>query len=69
MVRPMIILSVALLAGCASSHKQPTTRPTDSALKDPMGYSPDMGDDVSGGNINQYDHNGMKRDVDSLLNP
>lgn len=71
----MIIISAVLLAGCAS-HKAPTTRPSntygrqEAALKDPFGYTPDMGtNDVSGGKINEYDRDGMKRDIDHVLNP
>lgn len=42
------------------------------AMKDPMGYSPySKGDknDVSGGAINNFDKEGMKRDLDTVFNP
>ena len=75
----MIILSAVLLAGCASNNgptTRPSTRPSDSygrqeaAMQDPFGYAPDMGNtDVSGGSTSEYDHEGMKRDIDTVLNP
>jgi len=63
-------------AGC-SSNKSATTRPASTydrqqaALKDPFGYSPNMEkpEDITGGNINQYDKNGMRKDLDHVLNP
>ena len=63
------------LAAC-SSNKHPTTRPADAyerqdaAMRDPFGYSP-LGEkpDISGGGISDYDRNGMKKDVDHVLNP
>lgn len=65
-------------AGCESS--QPTTRPLsvserqDRALKDPMGYRPDFGEDrvnggVSGGGIGDLDKKGLERDLKSVFNP
>jgi hypothetical protein len=42
----------------------------DQALRDPFGYSVDMGStDISGGKIHEYDKDGMKKDVDHVLNP
>jgi hypothetical protein len=56
------------LSGCASDRK-PTTRPT-SALNDPMDYKPNMDDtNISGGKVGEYDREGMRRDVDHVLNP
>ena len=69
-----LVILMVVLAGCMSD-KQPTTRSStrqrqEEALKDPFGYSPDMGStDVSGGKINQYDKKAMKKDVDHVLNP
>src|SRR4051812_13172064 len=72
-----IILSTAL-AGCASDKQHPTTQPSkvgdrqDAALKDPMGYSPNMNspdNDISGGKINELDRGAMKKDIDHVLNP
>jgi len=63
------------LASC-SSNNSATTRPSsvtdrqNSALNDPFGYSPDMKDaDISGGKIDQYDRNAMRKDLDHVLNP
>lgn len=69
------ILPAVLLIGCASD-KKPSTRPasvserSDAALRDPFGYSPEMGKaDISGGKVNEFDKDGMKRDIDHVLNP
>ena len=67
--------SLAALAGCTSSH--PTTQPAsaadrqDAALRDPMGYRPDLSDanDISGGGIGTYDRKAMRKDIDNVLNP
>jgi hypothetical protein len=73
-----LLPSLLILAssGC-SSNKPPTTRPAtaserqDAALKDPFGYSPDMGsnNDISGGGITDYDRKAMRKDIDHVLNP
>ena len=66
-----------LIPGC-SSDKHPTTRPAsmadrqDAALKDPMGYSPDMhnpDNDISGGKLNELDRGALRKDIDHVLNP
>jgi len=66
-----------LLAGC-STVKHPTTQPSnvkerqDAALKDPMGYSPNMNShetDISGGKLNELDRGAMRKDIDHVLNP
>jgi hypothetical protein len=71
---PFIILSVCI-GGCAS-HKHPSTQPVSAyerqerALKDPFGYSPEVGrSDISGGGVQQLDRKAMKKDVDHVLNP
>ena len=63
-------------SGCASNASKPTTRPSsvadrqDAALKDPFGYSPDMsGSDSSSGDIGKFDREGMRKDLDHVLNP
>ena len=65
-------------SGCsADNHKQPTTKPAtaydrqEEALKDPFGYSPNMDQkEVSGGGgWGHYDRNGMRKDVDHVVNP
>jgi len=72
-----ICVHLWLLSAC-STEKHPTTRPAsatdrqDAALKDPMGYSPNMNspdNDISGGKINELDRGAMKKDIDHVLNP
>ena len=71
------LLLAALFAGCASD-KQPTTRPSsmrerqDAALRDPMGYSPDMDSpdtDISGGKLHELNRGAIKKDIDHVFNP
>jgi hypothetical protein len=75
--RPFVlgIAFCGLLAGCVDKNG-PTTQPTsmhdrqDQALRDPMGVKAETDPiDISGGKINEYDHNAMKRDLDSVFNP
>ena len=61
---------------CSSDDAGPTTRPTsarerqDAALRDPFDYKPDFETrDVSGGGLHEFDNQGMKRDIDHVLNP
>jgi len=69
------IILTSLLAGCTPS--KPTTQPSDihsrqeAALKDPFGYSVDVGkqDSVSGGGTSEMDKEGLKRDIDHVFNP
>jgi hypothetical protein len=70
------VLSAAV-CGCAGSGESgPTTRPAsayerqEQALQDPFGYKVDAsGQDVSGGGITDLDQQGLKRDLDHVLNP
>ena len=71
-----LLLSV-VMAGCATD-KQPTTRPAtarerqEAALRDPMGYSPNMDGpetDISGGKLHELDRKAMRKDIDHVLNP
>jgi hypothetical protein len=68
------ILLALVPAGCTISDG-PATRPSarqrqDSALRDPMNYKVDLEQhDISGGPINNLDKRGLKRDVDTVLNP
>jgi len=63
--------------GCASDNgKQPTTQPTsmrdrqDAALRDPFSYKAGIEDqDISGGDIGNFDRDAMKRDIDHVFNP
>ena len=67
-----------LVPGCAAEKHRPTTRPTsvrdrqDAAMRDPMGYSPDMSPaatDISGGTVNELDRGALRKDIDHVLNP
>jgi hypothetical protein len=61
--------------GCSSDKHGATTRPAtaydrqQAALKDPMEYSPNMNQDISGGDIGHYDRKAMRKDIDDVLNP
>jgi len=60
--------ALALAAGCSSSHAtqdDPTTR----ALNDPMNYSPNGDQDISGGGISDFHGDAFKKDMDHVLNP
>ena len=73
--RPLLVALAfcGLMAGCVD--KNATTQPSaydrsEAALKDPMGVKAETDPiDISGGKINEYDHNAMKRDLDSVFNP
>jgi hypothetical protein len=72
-------LLLLVVFGCASEQKPgPTTRPStvkdrqDAALRDPMGYSPNMNSpdtDISGGKLHELDRGAMRKDIDHVLNP
>jgi len=59
--------------GCSHSpaQKGPTARERqDRAMKDPFGYKPDWSNtSVSGGGTADLDKDGLKRDLDHVLNP
>jgi hypothetical protein len=70
--------SLVAISGCARDAKVPTTRPSgvkdrqDAALRDPMGYSPNMNSpdtDISGGDIHELNRGAMKKDIDHVFNP
>ncbi len=69
-----VCVCLSLMAGCAAD-KKPTTRPAsmrerqDAALRDPFDYKPDMSRDVSGGDIGHLDREGLKKDLNNVLNP
>ena len=82
MKKDLLIISVFIcvhlwLISCAS-EKHPTTRPSsvkdrqEAALRDPMGYSPDMNSsetDISGGKVNELNRGALGKDIDHVLNP
>ena len=73
--RPLLVglAFCGLLAGCVdtSATTQPSARDRqDAALRDPMGVKAETDPiDISGGKINEYDHNAMKRDLNSVFSP
>jgi hypothetical protein len=70
----MVTLGMTI-AGCASNQHGATTRPMtaaqrqDAALNDPFGYSPDFDSSDSHRGWDQYDREGMKKDLDHVFNP
>jgi hypothetical protein len=71
-------LAIILLTGCTYNSNNTTPDAADrqqkqqAALNDPMNYKSDEGTqsyDISGGGINNFDSNAMKRDLDDVLNP
>lgn len=68
---PVSLILIALIAGCAA---EPTAEQTDwsdsqqRALDDPMNYRPQMNrSNISGGQLHEFDREGFKRDMDTLL--
>jgi hypothetical protein len=61
--------TLAVAAGCASSASKPEDDPTTRALGDPMNYSPNKEDDISGGGISDFHGDAFKKDMDHVLNP
>jgi hypothetical protein len=65
---------LALLAA-ACSHSGQSRTPTarerqDRAIKDPFGYKPDWSNtSVSGGGTGELDKDGLRKDLDNVLNP
>jgi hypothetical protein len=66
-------VALPLIWGCAHDTKahKPTARDRqDRALHDPMGYKPDWSDtSVSGGGTGKLDKDGLRKDLDHVLNP
>ena len=64
-------LTAALTVGCASQPDAQEADWNDSqqrALDDPMNYRPEMNrTNITGGKIHEFDRQGFKRDMDSLL--
>ena len=61
--------ALVLAAGCSSSPPAPKDDPTTRALNDPMNYSPNGDQDVSGGGITEFHGDAFKKDMDHVLNP
>ena len=66
------LLLILFAAGCATTDS--TAEQTDwsdsqqRALDDPMNYRPQMNrSDISGGKLHEFDREGFKRDMDTLL--
>ena len=65
-------LACLLAAGCAGDGpRKPTTRERqDRALRDPFGYKPDWsGTGVSGGGTADLDKEGLRKDLNHVLDP
>ena len=60
-----------LLTGCADGPKKETAQERqDRALRDPFGYKPDWsGTGVGGGGTADLDKEGLRKDLDHVLNP
>lgn len=72
--RILILTAIAagLAAGCEySSRKRPTMREkSDAMLKDPFGYQPEMLDPQNSSDPRDLNaRDGIRRDLDMLLNP
>ncbi len=61
--------AMALAAGCSSSKSSGEGDPTTQALNDPMNYSPDKDEDISGGGLTEFHGDAFKKDMDHVLNP
>jgi hypothetical protein len=61
--------AMALAAGCSSSATSAEGDPTTRALNDPMNYSPDADQDVTGGGLTDFHGDAFKKDMDHVLNP
>ena len=69
--KPLAVLALAVsLAGCTDNPrptKQPTTRTSDAALRDPFGNWSNVDTDISGGHTGDLDKGALRRDVDRVL--
>jgi hypothetical protein len=74
---PMVLIGIGaagllILAACDSnSQNSSQSDPTTRALSDPMGYSPNFDDTgvTDGKGMADSDPQGLKRDMDHVLNP
>ncbi len=71
-----LLIAAAFAVGGCTVTDGPTTKPStvtdaqNNALSDPFGYAPAKdSSDISGGAINEYDRNAMKKDLNDALNP
>jgi len=66
---------LALFLACCSQPAKKPAQPTardrqDRAMKDPFGYKPDFSNSsVSGGGTAGLDKDGLRKDLDHVLNP
>ncbi len=70
------LCAMAAFPGCASQPDDtPSTQPSSAydrsqaALNDPFHYSPGENPNISGGGIADFDREGMRKDLDHVLNP
>jgi hypothetical protein len=66
-----VAVAVATLAlfGCSSDTPSSQDDPTTRALSDPMNYSPNQDDDITGGGLTDFNKDAFKKDMDHVLNP
>ena len=71
----LLMMLPAMMIGCSSDKHHASTKPSSAydrqqaAMKDPFDYSPNMNQDISGGDIGQMDRKAMRKDIDDVLNP
>jgi len=62
------LLILTLLIAPACSHSSVRDR-QDTALKDPMNYTPTVDRNVSSGGITDFKSDALKKDLNSVFNP
>ena len=71
----LLLTAALLLAGCRGKENSPATQPSsrdpsDKALKDPFGYSPDFSDtEIGGSRAPEFDRQGLKKDLGHVIMP
>jgi hypothetical protein len=67
----LLLVCGAAAVGCAGGQKGGgINERQDQALNDPMHYSPDFDKtDISGGGIGELDREGLRRDLNHVLDP
>ena len=64
------MIAAGLTAGCSSGPPTMTAaQRQDAILADPAGYKPDMGQNISGGDLGSFDKSGFNKDLNDALNP
>jgi hypothetical protein len=69
-IRPMLLVAVAGMLGCAPDKSSNMTERQDAAMRNPFGYSPDMSrTDVTGGGVSNFNQNAVGKDLNDVFNP